>query len=83
MRRFVFRPAEPALRFEHQAREMQEKLAAAGYQIALPDLIQAWDAYSDGLCATWIDAAGQDGEDIFRRISDQFEEVEISPGADF
>jgi hypothetical protein len=84
MRRFVFRPevTEPH-RFEGEAREMRERLAEAGYEISLPDLILAWDAYSDGMCATWMRADDLDGEDILNRISPYLEEVDGPSGPDF
>jgi len=81
MRRFVFRPEEPeSHRFEAQARGMCERLAEAGYEIPLPDLLQAWDAYSDSVCATWISAQDLDGEDILDRVRSYLEEVEGPSG---
>lgn len=84
MRRFVFRPEElEPHRFEREAREMRDRLAEAGYEIPLQDLIQAWDAYSESVCATWICAHGLDGEDILAQISTYLEEVDGPSGPDF
>lgn len=83
MRRFVFRPEEPEPhRFEREAREMRDRLAEAGYEIPLTDLIQAWDAYSEGMCATWMRADDLDAEDIMARISSCLEEVDGPSGPD-
>lgn len=81
MRRFVFRPQdrEPH-RFEGEARDMCERLAEAGYEIPLDDLIRAWDTYSEGMCATWMRADDLDGEDILARISGYLEEVDGPSG---
>ena len=84
MRRFVFRPeAREPHRFEGEAREMRDRLAEAGYEVGLPDLLQAWDAYSDSMCATWISADDLDGEEIFARISTYMEEAGDPSGPGF
>lgn len=80
MRRFVFLPEDPDHRFALQARDIQEKLAASGYELSLQDVISAWESYSDSVCATWIDASGLDGEEIFRDIRHCLQEVDVSPG---
>lgn len=83
MRRFVFRPEEPEPhRFEAEAREMCARLAGAGYDIPLTDMILAWDAYSESMCATWMRAEGLDAEDIFVRISGYLEEMGGPSGPD-
>jgi len=77
MRRFVLRPEETEPhRFEAEAREMRARLAEAGYEISLNDLIQAWDGYSESMCATWMRADDLDGEGILARISGYLEEVD-------
>lgn len=83
MRRFVFRPQEPEPhRFEREAREMCARLAEAGVDIAVNDLTQAWDAYSEGMCATWMRADDLDAEEILARINGYLEEVDGPSGPD-
>jgi hypothetical protein len=83
MRRFVFRPEErEPHRFEREARDMCERLTEAGYEVPLHDLILAWDAYSESVCATWISAHGLDGEDILDRVRSYLEEVDGPSGPD-
>lgn len=83
MRRFVFRPEETEPhRLKGEAREMRERLAEAGYEISLQDLLLAWDAYSDSMCATWMRADDLDGEGILARISGYLEEVDAPSGPD-
>lgn len=83
MRRFVFRPEDPEPhRFEGEAREMRDRLAEAGYEITLNDLIRAWDAYSESMCATWMRAEDLDGEGILARISGYLEEIDGPSGPD-
>lgn len=82
MRRFVFQPEEPEPhRFEREAREMRERLAEAGCEIALTDLTQAWDAYSEGMCATWMRSDDLDAEEILSRIRSYLEEVDVPSGS--
>jgi len=81
MRRFVFRSEEPEPhRFKGEAREMCDRLAEAGYEVPLYDLIRAWDTYSESVCATWISAHGLDGEDILNLVRSYLEEVDSPSG---
>jgi hypothetical protein len=83
MCRFVFRPEAPEPhRFAHQAGEMRDRLAEAGYGVPLSDLVQAWEAYSDSVCATWISADGLEPEEMLDRIRSYLEEVDGPSGPD-
>jgi hypothetical protein len=82
MRRFAFVTHEPEHRFGREAREMLVKLEEAGYTLPLDDLIKAWEAYSDGVCATWLTSDNFDGEDIMACIAPHVEEVD-GPVPDF
>lgn len=78
MVKLKYKPALPNPDDPHWAWacELVEKLALAGYDIDTWDVMQAWEEYSETLCAGWIVHEDYDAEEIFSCIRPFVEIVE-------
>jgi hypothetical protein len=56
------------LDYAHDAQQIVDRLAAMGYEISLVDAHRAWEDYSNGMCAGWMNLPEDDDQLFYNLI---------------
>jgi hypothetical protein len=59
--------------YTHDIERIVKIFADRGYEISHQDAVQSWEAYSDSMCAGWMNLGSDD--EVFNDVIYYFEEV--------